>query len=34
LQIIEPALKKNLTSSRRLENADTAVVGLRFYMRF
>ena len=35
LQIIEPALKKNLSSSGRLENADTAVVaGLRLYMRF
>jgi porin len=34
LQVIEPALKKNLTSSG-LENADTAVVaGLRLYMRF
>ena len=35
LQIIEPALKKKLTSSGQLENADTAVVaGLRLYMRF
>jgi porin len=34
LQVIEPALKKNLTSSG-LEDADTAVVaGLRLYMRF
>jgi porin len=35
LQVIDSALKKNLTSSGRLENADTAVVaGLRLYMRF
>jgi hypothetical protein len=35
LQVIEPALKKNLTSSGRLEDTETAVVaGLRLYMRF
>lgn len=35
LQIIEPALKKNLNSSGRLEDADTTVVaGLRLSVRF
>jgi porin len=35
LQIIEPALTKNLSSSGRLESAETAVVaGLRMYVRF
>jgi porin len=35
LQIIEPALTKNLSSSRRLESVDTTVVaGLRLYVRF
>jgi porin len=35
LQVIEPALTKNLDSSGQLEDVDTAVVaGLRFYVRF
>ena len=35
LQIIEPALTKNLSSSGRLESAETAVVaGVRMYVRF
>jgi porin len=35
LQVIEPALAKNLDSSGQLEDADTAVVaGLRVYVRF
>ena len=35
LQIIEPALKKNLSSSGQLTDIDTTVVaGLRFYVRF
>jgi porin len=35
LQIVEPALKKKLGSSGRLENVDTTVIaGLRFYVRF
>jgi porin len=35
LQIIEPALTKTLSSSRRLESVDTTVVaGLRLYVRF
>ena len=35
LQVIEPALTKTLSSSGRLEDADTAVVaGLRLHMRF
>jgi porin len=35
LQIIEPALKKKLSSSGQLTDVDTTVVaGLRLYVRF